>query len=328
MKKLIYGLSFAALLISCQEKEQNELTPNNASQLREAASEFTVDDVEVQEGVLKFQDKLHLRDVARQIKDGEKSSTFEGKSGFKSLLARQNAVTEEDVHTIAVTRQLGEFSDLLVFRGKGDDVSLDPIVGDKRYAALFNEKSIVIVGDSAYRIGFADQSAIEIASHPERLRKFKENPDMAETTHTRIVRERTTMPNARTSAINSGDVITPKYKDGGKWFRFYAQFDRNLAGVYKSLAVKVRHQRRDVWIWSLYGTNRVGFSGSGYYYEFQNIPFYTFPWSGSQVNYGVSEANIFVDETYGSVALDWVSGSATMDCQGRNGSGYYDTFTP
>ncbi len=270
-----------------------------------------------------------MRIVASQIQDGEKSSAFEGKSSFKSLLARQNAVTEADVDKIAETRKLGEFSDLLVFRGKGEDVSLDPIVGDKRYAALFNEKSIVIVGDSAYRVGFADLAAVEVASHPERLREFKENPDMAEATHTKIIRERTTMPNARTSGIMSGDVITPKYKHGGKWFRFFAQFDRNLAGIYTSLAVKVRHQRRHLWIWSLYGTNKVGFvNGTGIYWKGLHINL--FNWSGSQVNYGVSEANIFVGENWDGPfdSMGWSWGSATMDCTGRNNSTYSNTFAP
>jgi len=49
-EKLIYCLSFATLLVSCQEKEQNTPATNNSSQLREAAGEFTAEDVEVQEG--------------------------------------------------------------------------------------------------------------------------------------------------------------------------------------------------------------------------------------------------------------------------------------
>lgn len=254
----------------------------------------------------------------------ENLTRFEGKSGFGSLLARQNSVTEADVDKIAKTRELGEFSDLLVFRGKGDDISLDPIVGDKRYAALFDEKSIVIVGDSAYRIGFTDLSAVEVASHPGRLRQFRENPDMAGTTHTKITRERTTIPNARTNGIN-GSITTPKYMDGGKWFRFIAEFERNQAAVYTSLVVKVKHQRRNVWVWSLYGTNKVGFtSGSGGY----RIGPFNYGWGGSQVNYGVSEAYDFVDEHYGIDTMEWTSGSATMDCIGRNNQSFYAVFSP
>lgn len=231
---------------------------------------------------------------------------------------------------ISETRELGKFSDLLVLVGKDDDLSLDPIVGDKRYAALFNEQSIVIVGDSAYHIGYLDQSAIEIASQPEKLREFKDNPAMAGATHSKIVRERISIPNARTSGVMNGDVITSMYRvgGGGKWYRFYAQFDRNLAGIYTSLAVKVRHQRRNFMVWSLYGTNQVGFSGSGTFYEFIYAPSYIFPWSGSQTNYGASEANIFVTETFNGVTCDWISGSATMNCRGLNGEWYFDTFTP
>lgn len=193
---------------------------------------------------------------------------------------------------ISETRELGKFSDLLVLVGKDDDLSLDPIVGDKRYAALFNEQSIVIVGDSAYHIGYLDQSAIEIASQPEKLREFKDNPAMAGATHSKIVRERISIPNARTSGVMNGDVITSMYRvgGGGKWYRFYAQFDRNLAGIYTSLAVKVRHQRRNFMVWSLYGTNQVGFIyGVGTYWKADEI--FIQDWSGSQVNLGVSEAN-------------------------------------
>jgi len=285
----------------------------------------------VQEGVLKFQDKRHLRDVARLIKDEDKSSSFEGKSNFRSLLARQNAVTEADVDKISETRELGEFSDLLVLVGKDDDLSLDPIVGDKRYAALFNEQSIVIVGDSAYHIGYLDQSAIEIATQPEKLREFKQNPDMAGTTHTKIVRERISIPNARTSGVMNGDVITSMYRvgGGGKWYRFFAQFDRNYAGVYTSLAVKVRHQRRNFMVWSLYGTTKVGFvNGWGSYWKANQIDVRT--WSGSLVTYGASECVDHVGENYAGPfdSMGWISGSADMSCIGLNGEDYNATFTP
>ncbi len=326
MRNVIYYLSILFLLGACQNNQDASPVPNKTAQLRVATSEFTIDDVVIKEGVLKFQDKVHLRNVAQKIKDAESFSVFEGKSGFYSLLARQKSVTEVDVERIAKTKDIGEFADLLVFRGEDDDVSLEPIVGDKRYAALFNEKSIVVVGDTAYRIGFADLSAIEIAANPEHLGEFKKNPNMVGTTHTKIVRERKSVPNARLN----GMVVTPKYKQGGKWFRFCAKYDRNYAVIYTSLSVKVTHERRSFWIWSLYGTTKVGFvNGTGTYWMGSQSNLYS--WSGSQVNYGVSEANVFVGEYYTSdpfQTMDWAWGSAIMDCVGRNNATYIYTFSP
>lgn len=328
MIKITYCLFVLTLFGACQNNEKLSPVPHMERQLRKAASELSIDDVLIQEGVLKFQDKAHLKNVAQNIDDAERFSVFEGKFGFNSLLARQKSVTEADIEIIAKTKNIGELSDLLVFRGEDDNVSLEPIVGDKRFAALLDENSIVILGDTAYRVGFTDLSAIEISTNPKRLEEFKKNPNMAGATHTKIIRERINMPNARTDRTN-GMVVTPMYKQGGKWFRFSAKFDRNYSIIYTSLSIKVTHERRNFFIWSLYGTTQVGFvNGTAAYWigTQSNI----FSWSGSLVNYGVSEAYVFVDELITSdplVTMDWVWGSATMDCVGRNNESYIYTFS-
>lgn len=319
MKKLIYFVAFVMLCSACKEQGRDEAVP-----ISKPESNLSSKDVQFQEGVLKFQSKEHLKNVAQELSASEKYSSFEGKSGFNSLLMRQNSLTDAEIDNIAMTKSTGKFSDIFVLEGSGDDISLEPIVSDKYFAALLNNGGFVIVGDSAYHIGYKLLHSIEIASQPSRLKRFVENPEMAGVTTAKIIRE--SIRNARESSIK-GDAIVDYDYDGDK-FRFFGQFDRNLAGIYTSLLVKVRHQRRRFFIWIQYDTQSIGFSGSGYFWQFQNIPVYTFPWSGSSYGSNTSEQSVFVTESFNGVGSGWVSGSASASCVGRNGSYYPFTFSP
>lgn len=281
-------------------------------------------DVQFQEGVLKFQSKEHLKNVAQELAASAKFSSFEGKSGFSSLLMRQSSVTNAEIDKIAMTKNTGEFSDIFVLEGSGEDISLEPIVNDKYFASLLNSGGFVIVGDSAYHVGNKVLRSIEVVSQPGVLKRFMENPEMEGVTTAKIVRE--SIRNARENGVK-GDAIE-NYDYNGDKFRFFGQFDRNLAGVYTSLLVKIRHQRRRFFVWIQFDTGYIGFSGSGYFWQYQQTPAYTFPWSGSSYGSNTSEQSVFVTESAGGVGSGWVSGSASGYCTGNDSQTYVVTFSP
>lgn len=276
MKKLLLFGLMACAILSCKEKV-GILVP------MEDTSKLTAKDVTMENGVLRFASKEHLKNVAKEIGNFKDMENWYSNPEFTSLFKRQKAITGSEYDRIGETGNLGELSDVLVVRGTGDDKILEKIVEDPRFAAVLNSKGYVIVADSAYHIGAEEVASMHLNKDNSNLLRFLDNTRIPGVTFTKIFNE--ALKNARTQFQRT---------DGNR--RIIAEFKTHNAGVYYSLMVKLRYLKKN-WIgtWSGTAAQSLSFTASGTYWEglTSGIPFST-----SQSGSNVEEISYFVDEEY------------------------------
>ncbi|MEO6287996.1 MAG: hypothetical protein ABIO93_31665, partial [Dyadobacter sp.] len=183
MKKLLLLVAGGLFFLSCDDN-QSKVAPSIS-----AESKASIKDVELADGVLKFSSRAHLNNVVKEITDFKEMYKWYSKPGFTSLLERQNSITGAQYDEIAKTGEFGKLSDLLVFRGTGENKILEKIVDDPRLAAVLNSKGYIIVSDTAYHIGVDVASAIKINGDKSILKEFLQNQNLQGAKFTKVVNE-------------------------------------------------------------------------------------------------------------------------------------------
>jgi len=168
MKKLLLFSMMVFAISSCSEKEQS-LDPVVDS------AKLTAKDVTIENGVLRFASKEHLKNVTSEISNIKEMENWYSNPEFTSLLKRQKNISREEYDKIGETGEFRELSDVLTFRGEGDDKILGKIVESSGFSAVLNSKSYVIVADSAYHIGATKVTSIHIGEDFNKLSSFLKN---------------------------------------------------------------------------------------------------------------------------------------------------------
>lgn len=133
----------------------------------------------LQNGVLKFASKEHLHSVVGELAEKENLENWYSSHEFVSLLKRQKSISNHEYDKIGETGEFGELSDVLTFRGEGDEKRLTTIVKLNSLAALLNSKSYVILGDSAYHIGAKEVTSFYIGNDSNKLSTFLGNKNIS-----------------------------------------------------------------------------------------------------------------------------------------------------
>lgn len=286
------------LVVSWQEKETAIPYPvSNAK---------TINDIELVEGVLKFDSRNHLNSVIKDISKQTDLTNWYQKNGFTSLLKRQAAITKEQYDEIANTGEFGILKDVLTFTGSGNEMRLEKIVEDTRFAAVLNARSYVIVGDTAYHIGAQQVSQLRVADDDKLVSAFLKNPDMKGVSYVGIVNK----------SMKSERIQNETYEFGKR--RFHCEFKRHFAAVYQSLVVRVRYEKKNLIGWSPTDCNSMSFSASGTYTQGSAV----IPFSGSASGTWVDQISYFVDESVG-VNTNWLTGTGSASTY----DGTYRNFT-
>lgn len=310
MKKLLlFGLMVCAIL-SCKEKEE-VLVPDKAT------SKLTAKDVTIENGVLRFESPEHLKNVINEIADEKRMEDWHPDPGFVSLLKRQKSISQEQYDQIGETGEFGELSDLLVFRGTGENKILEKIVDDPRLAAVLNSNGYITVSDTAYHIGHDIASAIKIGGDKNILKEFLQNYNLQGAKFTKVVNEQ----------ISNARVQDYQNTDGNR--RIIGEFKRHLAPFYSSLVIKVTYKKKN-WIgWSDTPADHLSFTASGTYETNHFGVINRYPYSGSRSGNNVEEVNMFVGEVDGGASMSWYGTNyATMYCQVTPTKLYNVTFYP
>lgn len=305
MKNNLLFLFVLLVLASC--KNEVDVAPDVDGLSHHTAA------VKVVEGILKFENKQHLKSVVKSIDKTDDPTTW--KPGFASLLKRQLNIPATEIDQIGATGKLGNHSDVFYFRVSEADTVLTKIIDDPMLASVLNENSQVIIGDTVYAFGL-DKVYF---SHVANLQSFKEKPT-AGSDYMESKREYTTTVFSDKNLARIADN-TIEYEKNNR--RFVAEFVRHNSGVYQSLVVKVRSQKKN-WIgWSGTSAPMLSFNASGTYYVLDY--FYQYPFSGSRVGYNTEEVSMFVDEAY-NLSIDWITKVGSADCTGTNNVRYQFSF--
>ncbi|WP_031529214.1 hypothetical protein [Dyadobacter crusticola] len=311
MKKLLLLLCGGVFFLSCDNKE-GRINPST-----DAERSASVIDVELVDGVLKFSSQAHLKNVIKEIADQKDMTNWYPKSGFTSLLKKQSVITTAQYDKIAETGDFGELSDLLVFRGSGENKILEKIVDDPRLAAVLNDKGYIIVSDIAYHLGVDKASAIKVGRDYGILKEFLANRNMPGVKHTKIINEQ----------IENARVQDYQNTDGNR--RIIGEFKRHVAPFYSSLVVKVSYKKKNVIGWSGTAADHLSLTTSGTYEKNESGFISRFPFSGSRSENNVEEISVFVSEVYGTAGLSWLVGTkANMYCQVTPSKLYNVNFYP
>ncbi|KQS33926.1 hypothetical protein [Dyadobacter sp. Leaf189] len=311
MKKLLLLLCGGVFFLSCDSKE-GRINPST-----DAGQTSSVSDVELVDGVLKFSSRAHLSNVVKDIADQKDMTNWYTKPGFTSLLKRQSVITTAQYDKIAETGEFGELSDLLVFRGSGENQILEKIVDDPRLAAVLNDKGYIMISDTAYHLGIDKASAIKVGRDSGVLKEFLANHNMPGVKYTKIINEQ--LENARVQDYQN--------TDGNR--RIIGEFKRHVAPFYSSLVVKVSYKKKNVIGWSGTAANHLSFTTSGTYEKNEAGFISRFPFSGSVSENNVEEISLFVSEVYGPAGLSWLVGTrANMYCQVTSSKLYNVNFYP
>ena len=286
-------VGISAVLFSCNKQES--VAPDLATS-ESPKMELSIKDVEIQDGVLKFASKDHVKKVTREIGIMSNMENWYANFEFSSLLKRQNAITQSEYDQIGKTGEFGKLSDILTFRGKGDDIILDKIVDDPRFAAVLNSKGYVIIVDSAYHIGSTQVASIKIDENKSNLLNFLNNINIEDVKFNKIINE----------SLTTARLQDYQRTDGKR--RIIAEFKKHNAGVYNSLVVRLRYLKKN-WIgWSGTEAASLSFSASGTYWKGMDNDI---PFSGSASGTNVEEVTYFVDEAYLFMGWGGASGNAS-----------------
>lgn len=271
-------MALATVFFSCNKQETIDPDLTSKQSLK---TNLTIKEVEIQEGVLKFASKEHLKNVTQEL--GTIIIMVNWFPNFTSLLNKQESISAADYDKIGETGDFGKLADILVFRGNGDDKILEKIVEDPRLAAVLNSKGYVIVGDSAYQIGVSEVASIKLNDNKSTLVNFLNSTKMDGVNYNQIINE--SFKNAR--------VQDYQRTDGNR--RIIAEFKKHNAGVYYSLVVKLRYLKKN-WVgWSGTEAESLSFSSSGTYWRGMDSGL---AFSGSASGSNVAEVTYFVDEAF------------------------------
>lgn len=293
-------LALCCVIFSCSNDEMAVKQPDDVGTAG-------ISDVKVVNGILKFVSKEHLMNVTKQLGKNEDRENWFKEGNFYSLLKRQNGIKERNLDNIADTGELGSHKDVLFFREDEEgETELRKIVEDARFAAVLNEKSFVIVGDTIYHIEQKGVSYIRMPEKEDALSRFLENPRMEGATFVKT--ETKYIQNARLSGAQ-GEII---HADGSKR-RYKAGFYSYNAPMYQALVIKMVYQKKN-WIgWSGTASNYMRFEAYGTFGFTSGIPL---TMAAFESGYNVEEISHFVDEYYGTpdYNLTWFT---------RDGTAYY-----
>lgn len=172
MKQICLFILTVFAISSCSEKEQQSPEPVVDS------SKLTAKDVTLVNGVLRFGSQKHFQNVINEISTKKEMESWYSNPAFVSLLKRQKTISNAEYDKIGETGEFGDLSDVLTFRGEGDDKILGEIVQPAVLSAVLNSKSYVIVGDSAYHIGINQVTSIHLDENLNNLSGFLDNTKM------------------------------------------------------------------------------------------------------------------------------------------------------
>ncbi len=294
MKKLFLFPVFMCILVACSPNEDRiDVKPDTTVK--------SVDDVEVQDGVLKFESRDHLKNVISELTSRQDMINWYSGGDFKSLLQRQESISEEMRDHVANTGEFGDLQEVLFFREENQELILEKIVEDARLAAVLNSKGFVIVADTIYHIGKDAITSASFSGNSHVFKKFTEEPNLSSWSSTPFIRE-------YSSAINKNakisDLQIEYHPSGMVRRRFMLEFIHNNIGIYQSLLVKIRHQKKN-WIgWSGANANYISFDAYGDYWV--NFPSDRRHFSTSKSANNVEELSHFIREEYG-ISLGWLS---------------------
>jgi hypothetical protein len=259
-----------------------------------------INDVKLEEGVLRFSSKDHLQNVIGELSKATDIVHWFPNTAFISLLQLQESITESDYDRIGETGELGEMENVLTFRGVGENKSLNKIIEDSRFAAVLNSSGFVIVADTAYKIE-ENQVLLLPLNSKNKLSDFLLNKESTEVIHKPIEVVLTTSNGLKNARLQD---FTHEYDPaGGVKRRFIAEFIHTNTVVYHSLVVKIKHQKKN-WVgWSASTAPRISFTASGTFW--QGTYYQQFPFNGARDANNVDEQSYFVTESYGA-ASDWV----------------------
>lgn len=189
MKRLSLFLLSTLFFASCNEKETVK------PQTQEVK---TTKDVKLVEGVLSFSSQDHLKNVIREISVSKEMESWYSNPDFVSLFKRQKSISLKEYDKIGETGDFGKLSDVLTFRGEGEDKILGKIVEHSGLSAVLNSKSYVIVSDTVYHISANHVTSIHIGENLRNLSSFLKNPNMPGARTVKI--EKISLNNARTTS--------------------------------------------------------------------------------------------------------------------------------
>ena len=169
MKRLSLFLLSSLFLASCNEKDT--VTP-------QTVEVKTSTDVKLLNGVLSFSSQQHLKDVVKEISIKKQKESWYSNPGFVSLLKRQKSISTQEYDEIGQTGEFGKLSDVLTFKGDGDDKILGKIVENSDLSAVLNSKSYVIVSDTIYHIASNQVTSIHVGENLSNLSNFLKDPNM------------------------------------------------------------------------------------------------------------------------------------------------------